>query len=76
MTKEVEVAGPRAIFFKIGSARLDDYGKVNIELAAKILKANPDKSTKLQVMQTKRLPVALLGTRSCPKSVPRLFTTL
>ena len=75
VTKEVEVAGPRAIFFKIGSARLDDYGKVNIELAAKILKANPDKSTKLQVMQT-RLPVALLGTRSCPKSVPRLFTTL
>ena len=39
VTKEVEVAGPRAIFFKIGSARLDDYGKVNIELAAKILKA-------------------------------------
>ena len=46
VTKEVEVAGPRAIFFKIGSARLDDYGKVNIELAAKILKANPDKKYK------------------------------
>ena len=43
VVKEVEVAGPRAIFFKIGSARLDDYGKVNIQLAAKILKANPDK---------------------------------
>ena len=47
VTKEVEVAGPRAIFFKIGSARLDDYGKVNIELAAKILKANPDKKYKV-----------------------------
>lgn len=47
VTKEVEVAGPRAIFFKIGSARLDDYGKVNIELAAKILKANPDKKYKI-----------------------------
>ena len=33
--------------FKIGSARLDDYGKVNIELAAKILKANPDKKYKV-----------------------------
>ena len=43
VVKEVQVAGPRAIFFKIGSARLDDYGKVNIQLAAKILKANPDK---------------------------------
>lgn len=45
--KEVEVAGPRAIFFKIGSAKIDDYGKVNIELAAKVLKANPDKKYKV-----------------------------
>ena len=44
---EVQVAGPRAIFFKLGSARLDDYGKVNIQLAAKILKANPDKKYKI-----------------------------
>ncbi|GAB6869388.1 OmpA family protein [Bacteroides rodentium] len=47
VTKEIQVAGPRAIFFKIGSARLDDYGKVNIQLAAKILKANPDKKYKV-----------------------------
>ena len=47
VVKEVSVAGPRAIFFKIGSARLDDYGKVNIQLAAKILKANPDKKYKV-----------------------------
>ena len=45
--KEVEVAGPRAVFFKIGSARIDDYGMVNIQLAAKILKANPDKKYKI-----------------------------
>ena len=45
--KEIQTAGPRAIFFKIGSARLDDYGKVNIQLAAKILKANPDKKYKV-----------------------------
>ena len=47
VVKEVQVVGPRAIFFKIGSARLDDYGKVNIQLAAKILKANPDKKYKV-----------------------------
>ncbi|MDR1004801.1 MAG: OmpA family protein [Prevotellaceae bacterium] len=47
VTKEVQVAGPRAIFFKLGSAVIDDYGKVNIELAAKILKANPDKKYKI-----------------------------
>jgi len=47
VTKEIQVAGPRAIFFRIGSARIDDYGKVNIQLAAKILKANPDKKYKI-----------------------------
>lgn len=47
VTKEVVVAGPRAIFFRIGSARIDDYNRVNIELAAKILKANPDKKYKV-----------------------------
>ena len=47
VVKEIEVAGPRAIFFKIGSARIDDYGMVNIQLAAKILKANPDKKYKV-----------------------------
>ncbi|MDO4165629.1 MAG: OmpA family protein [Bacteroides sp.] len=47
VTKEVQVAGPRAIFFKIGSAQIDDYGKVNIRLAAKVLKANPDKKYRI-----------------------------
>ena len=47
VVKEIEVAGPRAIFFKIGRANIDDYGMVNIELAAKILKANPDKKYKV-----------------------------
>ncbi|WP_440199959.1 OmpA family protein, partial [Bacteroides nordii] len=41
VVKEVEVAGPRAIFFQIGKSKIDDYGMVNIQLAAKILKANP-----------------------------------
>ena len=42
-----ELAGPRAVFFKIGSAKIDDYGKVNIQLAAKLMKANPDKKYKI-----------------------------
>ena len=47
VVKEIEVAGPRAIFFQIGKSKIDDYGMVNIQLAAKILKANPDKKYKV-----------------------------
>jgi len=39
---EVPVAGPRAIFFQIGSAVIDGKGKVNIGLAADIMKATPE----------------------------------
>ena len=47
VTKEIESAGPLAVFFRIGSARLDDYGKVNIQLIAKKMKANSDKKYKV-----------------------------
>lgn len=46
-TKEIEVAGPRAVFFQIGKSNIDDYGMVNIQLAAKIIKANPNKKYKV-----------------------------
>ena len=39
---EVTVAGPRAIFFTIGSAKIDSKGMVNIDLAAEVIKANPN----------------------------------
>ena len=39
---EVPVAGPRAIFFQIGSAKIDSKGTVNIGLAAQIMKATPE----------------------------------
>ena len=39
---EVAVAGPRAIFFNIGSAKIDSKGQVNIQLAADVMKANPE----------------------------------
>lgn len=44
VVKEVEtvVAGPRAIFFTIGKSNIDAKGMVNINLAADIMKANPD----------------------------------
>ncbi|MDR0961519.1 MAG: OmpA family protein [Mediterranea sp.] len=45
--KEVEVPGPRAIFFKKGTSQMDDYSRVNLELAAKIMKANPNKEYKI-----------------------------
>ena len=47
VTKEIEVAGPRAIFFQIAKSNIDDYGMVNIKLAAKIIKANPNKKYKI-----------------------------
>ena len=39
---EVPVAGPRAIFFQIGYAKIDAKGNVNIGLAAEIMKATPE----------------------------------
>jgi outer membrane protein OmpA-like peptidoglycan-associated protein len=39
---ETVVAGPRAIFFTIGKSNIDAKGMVNINLAADIMKANPD----------------------------------
>lgn len=47
VVREIEVAGPRAIFFQIGKSNIDDYGMVNIQLAAKIIKANPNKKYKV-----------------------------
>lgn len=43
VVKEVTVPAPIAVFFKIGSARLDDYAMVNIKFAAKVIKATDKK---------------------------------
>lgn len=45
--KIIDNGAPRAIFFRIGSAKIDDYGMVNIKLAAKALKENSDKKFKI-----------------------------
>lgn len=45
--KNVPVAGPVAVFFKIGKSKIDDYGLVNLKLVAKVMKQNPDKKYKI-----------------------------
>ena len=74
--KEIEVAGPRAVFFQIGKCKIDDYGMVNIQLAAKILKANPDKKYKIAGYADIRLQVVSSGTRNCLRPVLKPFMTL
>ncbi len=76
VTKEVEVAGPRAIFFRLGSARIDDYGKVNIELAAKILKANPDKKYKVAGYCDKATGSASFNQRLSEKRAQAVYDAL
>jgi outer membrane protein OmpA-like peptidoglycan-associated protein len=41
--KEIAVPGPRAIFFALGSSKVDDFNLENIKLAAQVIKANPGK---------------------------------
>ena len=47
VVKNVSVLGPRAIFFPIGKATIDDRGMVEIQLAAKAIKENPGKKYKI-----------------------------
>lgn len=47
VVKEVTIAGPRAVFFEIGRSKISDRGMVNLEMAAKIIKANPGKKYKI-----------------------------
>lgn len=45
--KDAPVAGPVAVFFKIGKSEIDEYGQVNLKLVAKVMKQNPDKKYKI-----------------------------
>lgn len=53
VNKEVIVAAPTAVFFQIGSAKLTDYAKVQIKLAAQAIKANPEKKYKINAYADK-----------------------
>jgi len=47
VVKEVLIAAPVAVFFKIGKANISDEGMVNLLLTAKAIKANPSKKYKI-----------------------------
>ena len=76
VVKEIQVAGPRAIFFKLGSARIDDYGMVNIQLAAKILKANPDKKYKIAGYADKATGSASINQKLSEKRAQAVYDAL
>lgn len=76
VVKNVEVAGPRAIFFKIGKAKIDDYGMVNIKLAAKILKANPEKKYKIAGYADKATGSASLNQKLADKRAQAVYDAL
>jgi len=46
-TEYIDSSGARAVFFQIGKSNIDDYGMVNIQLAAKAMKANTNKKYKI-----------------------------
>ena len=76
VVKEIQVAGPRAIFFKLGSAHIDDYGMVNIQLAAKILKANPDKKYKIAGYADKATGSASINQKLSEKRAQAVYDAL
>ncbi|MEY8720062.1 OmpA family protein [Bacteroides stercorirosoris] len=76
VVKEIQVAGPRAVFFKLGSARIDDYGMVNIQLAAKILKANPDKKYKIAGYADKATGSASVNQKLSEKRAQAVYDAL
>ncbi len=76
VVKEVEVAGPRAVFFQIGKSTIDDYGKVNIKLAAKVIKANPDKKYKIAGYADKATGSAKLNQKLSEKRAQAVYDAL
>ena len=76
VVKEIQVAGPRAIFFKLGGAHIDDYGMVNIQLAAKILKANPDKKYKIAGYADKATGSASINQKLSEKRAQAVYDAL
>ena len=76
VVKEIQIAGPRAVFFKLGSARIDEYGMVNIQLAAKILKANPDKKYKIAGYADKATGSASVNQKLSEKRAQAVYDAL
>ncbi|MDL2299262.1 OmpA family protein [Bacteroides sp. OttesenSCG-928-E20] len=74
--KEIEVAGARAIFFQIGKSNIDDYGMVNLQLAAKIMKANPNKKYKVAGYADKATGSASFNQKLSEKRAQNVYDAL
>lgn len=76
VVKEVEVAGPLAVFFKLGNSKLDDYNMVNIRLVAKTIKENPDKKYKVAGYADKYTGSAKLNQKLSQKRAQAVYDAL
>lgn len=76
VVKEVAVAGPRAIFFEIGKAKISGRGMVNVQLAAKLIKANPGKKYKIAGYADKATGSAKLNQRLSEKRAQAVYDAL
>lgn len=76
VVKTVGVPGPRAVFFKIGKAKIDDYGMVNIRLAAKLMKENTDKKYKIAGYADKATGSEALNKKLADKRAQAVYDAL
>ncbi len=76
VNKEVIVAAPTAVFFHIGSAKLTDYAKVQIKLAAQAIKSNPDKKYKINAYADKATGSAKTNQRLTDKRAKAVYDAL
>ena len=76
VVKTVQVPGPRAVFFKIGKATIDDYGLVNLKLAAKVMKENPNKKYKIAGYADKATGSVALNKKLADKRAQAVYDAL
>lgn len=76
VVKTIQVPGPRAVFFKIGKATLDDYGLVNLQLAAKVMKENPNKKYKIAGYADKATGSVALNKKLADKRAQAVYDAL
>ena len=76
VVKTVQVPGPRAVFFKIGKATIDDYGLVNLKLAAKVMKENLNKKYKIAGYADKATGSVALNKKLADKRAQAVYDAL
>lgn len=76
VVKTIDISAPRAVFFKIGKAVLDDYGLVNLKLAAKTIKENPNKKYKIAGYADKATGSVALNKKLADKRAQAVYDAL